>query len=103
MGFLSDKPYTAVSSTIERLTDETHDDDDFSEIVELVDIIRIRTTGYGCHLIAFIANIATDQLKPPEPFARNLNTAHLESNFVLSRWVLPALSTQQRANNNKDS
>lgn len=45
MGFLSDKPYTAVTATIERLTEENYNEDDYSEIVDLVDIIRIRTTG----------------------------------------------------------
>lgn len=46
MGFLSDKPYTAVSSTIERLTEEQYDVDDVAEIVDLVEIINIRATGY---------------------------------------------------------
>lgn len=45
MGFLSDKPYTAVSVTIERLCEESYDEEDFSEIVELVDVIKIRATG----------------------------------------------------------
>lgn len=45
MGFLSDKPYTAVSSTIDRLTEDNYDEDDLSEIVELVEIINIRASG----------------------------------------------------------
>jgi hypothetical protein len=47
MGFLSEsKPYTAVTSTIERLTSEEYDIEDVADIVELVEIIQIRSTGY---------------------------------------------------------
>lgn len=42
MGFLSDKPYTAITAHIERYTTEEYEEDDVAEVVELVDIIRIR-------------------------------------------------------------
>lgn len=45
MGFLTDKPYTAVSSTIERLTGSQYPEDDVGEIVELLDVITIQMTG----------------------------------------------------------
>lgn len=45
MGFLSDKPYTAVTSTIDRLTGPTYEIDDIDEMVELLEIIKIQWTG----------------------------------------------------------
>uniref|UniRef100_A0A060T6P4 ARAD1B20680p n=1 Tax=Blastobotrys adeninivorans TaxID=409370 RepID=A0A060T6P4_BLAAD len=46
MGFLSgDKPMTAVTTTIDRLTSEGYDEDDVSEIVELMEVITIQPTG----------------------------------------------------------
>lgn len=46
MGFLSDKPYTAVTATIERLTSPSYPKDDFGEIVDLIEVTTIQTTGY---------------------------------------------------------
>lgn len=46
MGFLSDnKPYTAVTSTIDRLTTDQYEIDDISEVVELIEVIKIQWTG----------------------------------------------------------
>lgn len=46
MGLLSDnKPYTAVTANIERLTSSEYPEDDIVEIIELVEIINIRPTG----------------------------------------------------------
>lgn len=45
MGFLSDKPYTAVTTTIERLTSQKYDEQDVGEIFELAEIVNIQTTG----------------------------------------------------------
>lgn len=45
MGFLSDKPYTAVTSTIEQLCSPGYEDDIYSGIINLVDIIKIQPTG----------------------------------------------------------
>jgi hypothetical protein len=42
MGFLSDKPYTAITAHIERYTSDDYDEDDVAEVVDLVEIIRIR-------------------------------------------------------------
>jgi hypothetical protein len=45
MGFLSDKPHTAVTTSIEMLTSEQYDIDDVADVVELLDIIKIAPTG----------------------------------------------------------
>ncbi|CAN6623467.1 LAS seventeen-binding protein 5 [Trichomonascus vanleenenianus] len=43
MGFLSDnKPHTAITETIERLTSERYDEEDLSEIVDLMELITLR-------------------------------------------------------------
>lgn len=39
------KPYSAVTVAIERLTSEQYDDDDFGGIPELVEVIKIQSTG----------------------------------------------------------
>ncbi|KAI9666884.1 MAG: putative actin patch assembly and actin polymerization protein [Alyxoria varia] len=41
----SKKPYTAVTVQVERLTSPEHDENDFSGIVDLIDVIRIQDTG----------------------------------------------------------
>lgn len=45
MGFLSDKPHTAVTTTIEQLTSDRYDEEDVADVVELLDIITIQPTG----------------------------------------------------------
>ncbi|ODQ64424.1 hypothetical protein NADFUDRAFT_52750 [Nadsonia fulvescens var. elongata DSM 6958] len=45
MGFLSEKPYTAVSSSIEAMTRHDSEQEDIVEIIELLDIIRLQPTG----------------------------------------------------------
>ncbi|KAI9759353.1 MAG: putative actin patch assembly and actin polymerization protein [Chaenotheca gracillima] len=39
------KPYTAVTVQIERLTSEQYDENDFSGIVDLVEVIRLQSSG----------------------------------------------------------
>lgn len=46
MGFLSsDKPYTAVTSTIEQLCTREYEEDDVADMVELMEIIQLRPDG----------------------------------------------------------
>ncbi|KAG5368690.1 Protein lsb5 [Yarrowia sp. C11] len=46
MGFLSsDKPYTAVTSTIESLCGRDYEEDDVADMVELMEIIQLRPDG----------------------------------------------------------
>ena len=45
MGFLSDKPYTAVTATIERLASNKYPEDDLGEIVDLMEVITVQMTG----------------------------------------------------------
>src|SRR5688572_1440384 len=43
--FVPQKPYTAVTVSIENLTSETYDEEDFSGIPELVEVIMIQASG----------------------------------------------------------
>jgi len=43
--FQQKKPYSAVTVTIENLTGETYDEEDFSGIPELVEVIKLQATG----------------------------------------------------------
>ncbi|KAH8704914.1 VHS domain protein [Talaromyces proteolyticus] len=43
--FKSDKPYTAVTVQIENLTSEQYEVDDWSGIVDLIEVVRIQSTG----------------------------------------------------------
>jgi hypothetical protein len=39
------KPYTAVTVQIERLTSEQYDENDYSGIVDLIEVIRLQNSG----------------------------------------------------------
>ncbi|EFX01194.1 vhs domain containing protein [Grosmannia clavigera kw1407] len=43
--FSQKKPYTAVTATIERLTSESYEEDDLSGIPDLVEVIKLQSTG----------------------------------------------------------
>lgn len=41
----SRKPYSAISVQIDRMTSEQYDEDDFSGIIDLVEVVRIQESG----------------------------------------------------------
>lgn len=43
--FQQKHPYSAITVTIENLTSETYEEEDFSGIIELVDVIKLQSTG----------------------------------------------------------
>lgn len=45
MGFLSDKPYTAITSNIDRLVKSEYEEDDVSELPDLMEIVVLRPDG----------------------------------------------------------
>lgn len=44
-GRLQKKPYTAVTVQIDRLTSEQYEEDDWTGIFELVEVVRIQASG----------------------------------------------------------
>lgn len=42
---LQKKPYSAVTVQIDRLTSEQFEEDDFSGIIDLIEVIRIQSSG----------------------------------------------------------
>ena len=44
-GRLQKKPYSAVTVQIDRLTSEQFEEEDFSGIIDLIEVIRIQSSG----------------------------------------------------------